>query len=182
MQIKKSKIAIFLIAVILFSTGAAIIYATTNNNTAIEPDPTPSPTPKPLEIEVKVIPWGDMYRKEPDTKTDFNVELVYPNENTNFTTNTFNVIFNAGAFFWVVERAYYTSDLFTGEKWIEISKTQYTVDLQKTFTFNLTNVPQGTHYLTLTVVFHEGTRNNATAVFNVSAYFSQPSLRSKIVL
>lgn len=174
MQIKKSKTVILLIAAMLFSTGAAIIYATTNNNIAIEPAPKPSPTqsltpkPKPLEIEVKVTPWGDMYRKEPDTKTDFNVELVYPSKNTNFTTNTFNIIFNAGAFFWVVEKAYYTSDLFTGEKWIEISKTQYTLDLQKTFTFNLTNVPEGNHYLTLTAVFHEGTRNNATAIFNVS--------------
>jgi hypothetical protein len=149
-------------------------YEATNNNLAIEPydtpspTPSPSPTPEPMEIEVKVTPWGDMYRKEPDTKTDFNVDLVYPNKNTNFTTNTFNVIFNAGALFWIVEKAYYTSDLISGEKWIQISKTQYTVDLQKTFTFNLTNVPQGNHYLTLTVVFHQGTRNNATATFNVS--------------
>lgn len=174
MQSKKPKIAIFLIAAILFSTGAIIIYTTTNSNLAIAPAPTPTstpsptPEPKPMEIQVKVTPWGDMYRKEPDTKTDFNVELVYPDNNTNFATNTFNVIFNAGAFFWIVEKAFYTSDLISGEKWIDISKNQYTVDLQKTFTFNLTNVPVGTHYLTLTVVFHEGTRNNATATFNVT--------------
>ena len=174
METKKSKTVIFLIAVLLFSIGAGIIYATTNNNIAIEstatPTPTQSPTPesKPLEIQVKVTPWGDMYRKKPDTKIDFNVELVYPYKNTNFATNTFNVIFNAGALFWIVEKAYYTTDLISGERWVDISKTQYTVDLQKTFTFNLTNVPQGTHYLTLTVIFHEGTKNNATAIFNVS--------------
>ena len=174
METKKSKTVIFLIAVLLFSIGAGIIYATTNTNIAIEstatPTPTQSPTPesKPLEIQVKVTPWGDMYRKKPDTKTDFNVELVYPYKNTNFATNTFNVIFNAGALFWIVEKAYYTTDLISGERWVDISKTQYTVDLQKTFTFNLTNVPQGTHYLTLTVIFHEGTKNNATAIFNVS--------------
>lgn len=171
MQIKKSKTALFLIAVMLFSIGAAIIYATTNNNIAIEPTSAPSPTPepKPLEIQVKVTPWGDMYRKEPDTKTDFNVKLVYPDNNTNFTTNKFNVIFNAGAFLWIVEKAYYTSDLISGEQWIDISKSQYTVDLQKTFTFNLTNVPDGPHYLTLIVIFHEGTRNNSTAIFSVSS-------------
>ena len=175
MQFKKSKIAIFLIAVMLFSIGAVMIYEATTNNISIElvstlsptPSPSPTPKPKPLQIQVKVTPWGDMYRKEPDTKTDFNVELVYPNKNTNFTTNTLNVTFNAGALFWIVEKAYYTSDLISGEKWIDISKTQYTVDLQKTFTFNLANIPQGTHYLTLTVVFHEGTKNNATATFNV---------------
>jgi len=169
MQIKKSKIAIFLIAVMLFSIGAVIMYATTNNDPSIAPTPTPTPEPKPLEIEVKVTPWGSMYRKEPDCKEDFSVELVYPKQNENFTTDSFNVTFNAGAFFWIIQKAYYTSDLFSGEKWIDINIRQYTMDLQKTFTFNLTNVPQGTHYLTLTAVFHEGTRNNATAIFNVSA-------------
>jgi hypothetical protein len=39
--------------------------------------------------------------------------------------------------------------------------------LQKTFTFNLTNVPNGQHELTLTVIFHEGTRNQTTLFFNV---------------
>ena len=48
-----------------------------------------------------------------------------------------------------------------------ISKNQYTMDLQKTFTFNLTNVPVGKHELTLTVIFHEGTRNQTTSFFNV---------------
>jgi flagellar basal body-associated protein FliL len=172
MQTKKSKIIIILSTVMLLSIATALIYTQTNNNPSIAPTPSPSPDPKlepkPLEIEVKVTPWGDMYRKEPDTKTDFNVELVHPNNNTNFTTNIFNVTFNAGAFYWIVEKAYYTSDLFSGERWIDISKNQYTQDLQKTFTFNLTNVPQGTHYLTLTVIFHEGTKNNSTATFNVS--------------
>ncbi len=143
-----------------------------NNNSSPTPTPvvtpTPTPEPKPLKIEVKVTPWGDMYRKEPDCREDFSVELVYPKQNENFTTDSFNVTFNAGAFYWIVEKAYYTSDLFSGERWIDISKNQYTQDLQKTFTFNLTNVPQGTHYLTLTVIFHEGTKNNSTATFNVS--------------
>lgn len=174
MQFKKSKGIVIVITVMSLCLGVSLIYTTTNNNLSIIFAPTPSstpsstPEPKPLEIQVKVTPWGDMYRKEPDTKTDFNVELVYPYKNTNFTNNTFNIIFNAGAFFWIVEKAYYTSDLISGEKWIEIDKHQYTIDLQKTFTFNLTNVPQGTHYLTLTVIFHEGTRNNATALFSVS--------------
>jgi len=171
MQIGKVKITILVVAVILLVLATAIVI-TQNNNSVMINTPTstasPTPEPKPVEIEVKVTPWRDMYRKEPDTKTDFNVELVQPNNNTNFTTNTFNVTFNAGAFFWIVEKAYYTSDLFSGQRWIEISKIQYTIDLQKTFTFNLTNVPEGSHYLTLTVIFHEGTKNNATASFNVN--------------
>ncbi len=155
--------------------GVALFYTATNNNLAFTPAPISSSTPspslksdsKPVNIEVKVTPWGNMYREEPDTKADFNVELVYPNQNENFTTNYFNVVVNAGAYFWIVEKVQYTSDLFFGERWINISKTQYSVDLQKTFTFSLTNVPDGNHHLTLTVIFHEGTKNNVTAVFNV---------------
>ncbi len=163
---KRAKVSIAALFVLL-ALATALIYTQTNNNSPIAPTPTPTPEPKPLEIEVKVAPWGDMYRKEPDCKEDFSVELVYPKQNENFTTNSLNLTFNAGAFFWVVEKAYYTSDLFSGERWIDISKNQYTLDLQKTFSFNLTNVANGNHYLTLTVIFHEGTRNNATALFNV---------------
>jgi hypothetical protein len=168
-QAKASIAALF----VLLAIGTAIVYLqlgtlpTPPNITPISTPPS-TPEPEPASVEVKVAPWGSMYRKEPDCKEDFSVELVYPKQNENLTTDTFNVTFNAGAFFWVVEKAYYTSDLFSGQRWIDISKNQYTLDLQKTFSFNLTNVPKGTHYLTLTVIFHEGTRNNATALFNVS--------------
>lgn len=169
---KKAKVTIAALFVLL-SLATAVGYVqigilpTPTNHT---PTSTPSstPEPKPLGIEVKVTPWGDMYRKEPDCKEDFSVELVCPKQNENLTTNNFNITFNAGAFFWVIEKAYYTSDMFSGERWIEITKNQYTLDLQKIFLFDLTNVPNGNHYLTLTVIFHEGTRNNATALFNVS--------------
>lgn len=171
-------IAAIAVAVLLVSAIGAIIYYNGLSRSPSTPTPTPIPTPtsipkptpepEPLKIEVKVTPWGDMYRHEPDCKEDFSVELVYPNQTENFTTDTFDVVFNAGAFYWIVETAYYTSDLFSGERWINISKEQYTQDLQKTFTFNLANVPDGQHELTLTVIFHEGTRNNATVFFNVS--------------
>jgi hypothetical protein len=164
---KKVSLGIILTIVTIIAIGIAIY----NNDTQTEPAPTPNPTPtpeaKPLELEVKVTPWGDMYRKEPDCKEDFSVELVYPNQNENFTTNKFDIVINAGAYQWIVEKAYYTSDLVSGERWIPISKTQFTIDLQKTFTFSLTNVPDGQHELTLTVIFHEGTRNQTTVFFNV---------------
>ena len=164
---KKVSLGIILTIVTIIAIGIAIY----NNDTQTEPVPTPNPTPtpeaKPLELEVKVTPWGDMYRKEPDCKEDFSVELVYPNQNENFTTNKFDIVINAGAYQWIVEKAHYTSDLVSGERWIPISKTQFTIDLQKTFTFSLTNVPDGQHELTLTVIFHEGTRNQTTVFFNV---------------
>jgi hypothetical protein len=192
MQNGKVKLAIIVIIVASLAIGAAIIHVQTDTTPTITPTPTQLPTathtpeflatptqsPTPsasqiphfesLEIKVKVTPWGDMYRTEPDCSQDFSVELFNPNQNTFFTTSTFNIVFHAGAFFWIVEKAYFTSDLFSGQRWIDISKTQYTTDLQKTFTFNLSNVPEGSHYLTLTVIFHEGTRNNSTAYFNVN--------------
>jgi hypothetical protein len=134
---------------------------------AFDATPIPTPEPKPLKIDVKVTPWGDMYRKEPDCKEDFSVELVHPSQNENFTTDTFDIVINAGAYYWVVQKAYYTSDLFSGERWINISFSQYARDLQKTFTFSLSNVPDGQHELTLTVIFHDGTRRQLTLFFNV---------------
>lgn len=171
-----TKVAIIIVAIILLvaGSGTALIYTLTKTTPPITSTPTPTPTvsptpePKPVGIDVKVTPWGDMYRTEPDCKEDFSVELVYPDQNENFTAETFDVVFNAGAFYWIVEKAYYTSDLFSGERWINISKEQYTQDLQKTFTFNLANVSDGQHELALTVIFHEGTRNNATAFFNIT--------------
>jgi hypothetical protein len=174
MHIGWAKITIMAVIVTLLVLSTAIIHSQTNT-TIIKPTPTSAPTasstpePKLAEIEVKVTPWGDMYRKEPDCQQDFSVKLYSPNQNASFKTNNFNIVFHTGAFFWIVEKAYYTSDLFSGQRLIEISKTQYTTDLQKTFTFNLTNVPEGSHYLNLTVIFHEGTRNNSTAYFNVNS-------------
>ena len=172
---KKQSLAFTIIIISTLLLLASIIYFGSNNynnsDETVQPQitPTPSPIPqvKPLEIDVKVTPWGDMYRTEPDVKEDFSVELIQPNQNENFTTNTFDVTINAGAYEWIVEKAFYTSDLFSGERWIPISKNQYTMDLQKTFTFNLSNVPVGKHELTLTVIFHEGTRNQTTSFFNV---------------
>jgi hypothetical protein len=170
--VKKLRLTLIVVMTLL-ALGTALVYIqqpSTPPTFAPTPKPSLTPKPEPLNIEVSVTPWGSMYRKEPDCKEDFSVELVYPKQNETFTTDTFNVTFNAGAFFWVVQKAYYTSDLFSGERWINTlgSPQQYSLDLQKTFTFNLTNVPDGNHYLTLTVIFHEGTRNNATALFNVS--------------
>ena len=159
-------LATLLISVLIAFVGFDSYDNTVERNDENTPSRTEAELP-PLEIEVKVTPWGDMYRKEPDCKEDFSVNIVHPNQEENFTTNTFNIIMNAGAYYWIVEKAYYTSDLFTGERWIPISKLQYTVDLQKTFTFSLVNVPNGQHELTLTVIFHEGTRNQAKIAFNV---------------
>ncbi len=164
------KIAIMTIAATLLILGAILALAQLNipnaNPSSTSPIPSLTPEPKPLEIEVKVTPWGDMYRKEPDCKQDFSVELF--SQNASLAKDEFQIVFHAGAFYWIVEKAYYTSDLFSGQRWIDISKTQYTTDLQKTFTFKLTNLPEGNHYLTLTLIFHEGTRNNATALFSTN--------------
>jgi hypothetical protein len=166
---KKVSLGIIIATVTIATIGIAFYYNSTQTETVPTPAPSLNPTPeaKPLQIEVNVTPWGDMYRKEPDCKEDFSVELVYPDQNENFTISTFDIVINAGAYQWIAEKAFYTSDLFSGERWIPISKSQFTIDLQKTFTFNLTNVPQGRHELTLTVIFHEGTRNQTTSFFNV---------------
>lgn len=190
----KAIITLIAISLLIAAVGAQLVYTQIKTipgpTISPSPDPTASPTPSPSPsptivlspnptafhsteqyqsgIGVTVTPWGDMYRHEPDCKVDFSVELFSPNQNATFATNNFEITFRAGAYFWIVEKAYYTSDLFSGERWIAVSKHQYTQDLQKTFTFSLSGVPEGNHFLSLTVIFHEGTRNNATAYFNVS--------------
>jgi len=189
-------IALIAISLLVVSVGAQLVYTqikptqsptiSPSSCPTASPIPSPSPTASPIPspspspttfstteqyqsgIGVAVTPWGDMYRHEPDCKADFSVELFSPDQNATFTTNNFDITFHAGAYFWIVEKAYYTSDLFSGERWITVSKQQYTQDLQKTFTFSLSGVPEGNHFLSLTVIFHEGTRNNVTAYFNVS--------------
>lgn len=164
--------AIIIISTLILSTTIVFFglnnYNNSDENKPTQTPPTPSPTAiEPVLIDVIITPWGNMYRTQPDCKEDFSVELVHPNQNETFTTNTLEIIINAGAYKWIVEKAFFTSDLISGERWITISKNQYTMDLQKTFTFTLYNVPRGQHELTLTVIFHEGTRNQTTAYFNV---------------
>ena len=169
-HLSKTKITIVSFAVALLMIGTILLLTKTDITPTLNltPETKISPTPevKPVTIETKVTPWGDMYRKEPDCKQDFSVELF--SQNASLAKDEFQIVFHAGAFYWIVEKAYYTSDLFSGQRWIDISKTQYTTDLQKTFTFKLTNLPEGSHYLTLTLIFHEGTRNNATALFSTN--------------
>ena len=171
-----NKQKIFFIIIIIAITTSVIILnhnlpkdETLDENHLDNTTPTPTPTPqtKPVVIDIIVTPWGDMYRTQPDCKTDFSVELVTPKQNVTFSTNTIEIVINAGAYKWIVEKAFFTSDLFSGERWIPISKNQYKMDLQKTFTFTLYNVPKGQHELTLTVIFHEGTRNQTISYFNV---------------
>ncbi len=171
---KKQFLVFTIIIIFTLLLSATSIYISSNNynnteeNKPTQITPTPNPTPvEPLAIDIIVTPWGNMYRTKPDCQTDFSVELLHPNQNENFTTNTIEIIINAGAYKWIVEKAFCTSNLFSGERWIPISKNQYTMDLQKTFTINLYNVPNGQHELTLTVIFHEGTRNQTTSHFNV---------------
>ena len=171
---KKQTLVFTLIVFTTLLLSASIVFLSLNNydstdeNKPTQITPTPSPTPaEPVVIDVIVTHWGDMFRTKPDCKEDFSVELTHPNQNENFTTNKIEIIINAGAYKWIVEKAFFTSDLFSGERWIPISKNQYTMDLQKTFTFNLFNVPKGQHELTLIVIFHEGTRNQTTSCFNV---------------
>ena len=171
---KKQKILFIIIIIATLTTSAIIVNHNLpkdeNHLDNTSPSPTPTPETKPVVIDIIVTPWGDMFRTQPDCKTDFSVELLTPKQNENFTTNTLEIIINAGAYKWIVEKAFCTSDLFSGEKWIPISKNQYTMDLQKTFTFTLYNVPNGQHELTLIVIFHEGTRNQTTSYFNVLTY------------
>ena len=172
---KKQKIVFIIIIIATLTTSAIIVnhnlpkHENSDENYSNNTSPTPTPTPetKPVVIDIIVTPWGDMFRTQPDCKTDFSVELVSPKQNTTITTNTIEIIINAGAYKWIVEKAFFTSDLISGERWIPISKNQYTMDLQKTFTFTLYNVPKGQHELTLTAIFHEGTRNQTTSYFNV---------------
>ena len=103
---KKQSLAFTLIIFTTLLISALIVFFGLNSNnisdentqSQITPTPTPTPQAKPLEIEAKVTPWGDMYRTESDVIEDFSVELVYPNQNETFTTNTFEVTINAGVY------------------------------------------------------------------------------------
>lgn len=171
---KRQSLAFTIIIISTLILSTSIVFFDSNNynnsdeNKPTQTPPIPSPTAiEPVIIDVIVTPWGNMYRTQPDVKEDFSVELIQPNQNENYTTNTIEIIINAGAYKWIVEKAFFTSNLISRERWIPISKNQYTLDLQKTFTFTLYNVPSGHHELALTVIFHEGTRNQTTAYFNV---------------
>ena len=165
----KQKIFFIIIIIATLATSAIIVNHNLPKDENHSDNTTPTPTPeiKPVVIDVIVMPWGDMFRTQPDCLTDFSVELVTPKQNETFSTNKIEIVINAGAYKWIVEKAFFTSDLISGERWIPISKNQYSMDLQKTFTFTLYNVPKGNHELTLTVIFHEGTRNQTTSYFNV---------------
>lgn len=124
----------------------------------ISPTPTMSPEPKKVIAEVIVKPWDgviDPVNGHIDPANGYGIEV---NSDGLFRDENVSLRINVMSEYWVIQYAYFTSNLVVDKFEIPISKSNYEIDLKKSFLINFYNVPEGRHRVDFTAVLHDGTK------------------------
>jgi hypothetical protein len=133
----------------------------------IFPTPAVSPEPKKVTAEVIVKPWDgviDPVNGHIDPVNGYGIEV---DSDGLFRDNNVSLRINVMSEYWVIQYAYFTSDLVVDKFEIPVSKSNYEIDLKKSFLISLYNVPEGRHRVDLSAVLHDGTRAAAFIDFFV---------------
>jgi len=166
---------VFIIIIIATLTTSAIIV---NHNLPNNEDPdenhsdntSPNPQPKEVTVDIKVQPWyGTIDLAYGYGKYGIEVESPKPDQ-LSITTENVTLKINVMSKGWVIQYAYFFSDLVEDKVHIPInfSNSNWITDLRKTFTLNFSNVPDGSHTVDFFVVLHDGTTGIAKINFTVN--------------
>jgi hypothetical protein len=121
--------------------------------------PTVSPEPKKATAEVIVKPWDgviDPVNGHIDPVNGYGIEV---NSDGLFRDHNVSLRINVMSEYWVIQYAYFTSDIV--EEKVEIpvvNSHNYMIDLKASFLINFCNVPEGRHRVDFTAVLHDGTK------------------------
>jgi len=165
---QKANKTIFFLAITLTTMLASIIIiAYYDYNTY--PIPHSTPIVKPLEIDVTVQPWyGTTDLAYGSGKYGIEIESPKPDQ-LSIATENVTLKINVMSKGWVIQYAYFYSDLVEDKVHIPISfSNRWIIDLKKTFTINFSNVPDGSHTVDFFVVLHDGTTGIAKINFSVN--------------
>lgn len=169
--------AIIVFSLIIFS-ALAVLFDSFNleredenhtNNTS--PTPTVTPEPKEATAEAIVKPWDGTIDPingyiDPVNGYGIEVEPVNP-DGLLFRDENVSLKINVKSEYWVIQYAYFTSDIIVEKFEIPVIKSNYAIDLKKSFLVNFYNVPDGRHRVEFTAVLHDGTKALAFVDFFV---------------
>lgn len=167
---KANKTILFLSITLTAMLASIMIIAYYDYNT--HPMPHSTPIIKPLEIDVNVQPWyGTIELHNEYDKYGIEVGSPKPNELL-ITTENVTLKINVLSKGWVIQYAYFYSDLVEDKVHIPInfSNSNWITHLKKTFTINLSNVPDGSHTVDFFVVLHDGTTGIAKINFTIDSW------------
>jgi hypothetical protein len=126
-----------------------------NHINNISRTPTVSPEPKKAIAEVIVKPWDGAI----DPVNGYGIEVETVNsDGLLFKDDNVSLRINVTSEYWVIQYAYCTSALLVDKFEIPVSKSNYEIDLKKSFLINFYNVPEGRHRVDFTAVLHDGTK------------------------
>jgi len=133
-----------------------------NHINNISPTPTVSPEPKKAIVEVIVKPWDgaiDPVNGHIDPVNGYGIEVeTVDSDGLLFRDDNVSLRINVASEYWVIQYAYFASDLVVDEFEISVSKSNYEIDLKKSFLINFYDVPEGRHRVDFTAVLHDGTK------------------------
>ena len=138
-----------------------------NHINTVSPTPTVSPEPKKVKTEVIVKPWYgviDPVNGHIDPVNGYGIEVF---SDGLFRDDNVSLRINVMSEYWVIQYAYFTSNLVVDKFEIPVSKSNYEIDLKKSFLINFYNVPEGRHRVDFTAVLHDGTKAAAYIDFFV---------------
>jgi hypothetical protein len=154
---------IFSVLVVLF--GSSNYHSTEENQiNTVSPKSTVSPEPKKAKVEVIVQPWYGVT----DLANGYGIE-VEPSNTTRllFLDDDISIKINVMSEYWVIQYAYFFSDLVVDKVEIPVVNSDYAIGLKKSFIINFYNVPDGNHRVDFSVVLHDGTMGVASIDFVV---------------
>jgi len=176
MKNQNSMFALIVFASLIFSVFV-VLFGSFNYDSAeeshintVSPTPTISPEPKKVIVEVIVQPWYGVT----DLANGYGLEVEPSNTDwLLFSDDEVSLRINVLSEEWVIQYAFFFSDLVVDKVEIPVINSNYALGLKKSFIINFYNVPDGAHRVDFCVVFHDSTMGVASIDFVVDKQLKQ---------
>ena len=170
MKKQNSMFAIIVFASLIFSV-LIVLFGLSNFDSAeesqintVSPKSTVSPEKKKAIVEVIVQPWYGVT----DLANGYGIEVELSNTTgLLFLDDDISIKINVMSEYWVIQYAYFFSDLVVDKVEIPVVNSDYAIGLKKSFIINFYNVPDGNHRVDFCVVLHDSTMGVASIDFVV---------------
>jgi len=136
-----------------------------NHINTISPTPAVSAEPKKVIAEAIVKPWDGVI----DLVNGYGIEVEpVSSDGLLFRDDNVSLRINVMSEYWVIQYAYFFSDLVVDKFEIPVvNSDNYLIDLKMSFIINFYNVPEGRHRVDFSAVLHDGTTVTAHIDFFV---------------
>jgi hypothetical protein len=166
---KQTLMFVIIVFASLIFSASVVLFGSSNferkdenhiNNTS--PTPTVSPEHKKATAEIIVKPWKgaiDPVNGYVDQVNGYGIQVEPVNsDGLLFRDNNVSLRINVISEYWVIQYAYFSSDIVEDKVEIPVVNSNYAIGLKASFIINFYNVPEGRHRVDFTAVLHDGTK------------------------